>query len=65
MGNIELGDSVLDAVTGFSGIATATAVYLYADPMILVEAPAKDGKLNSEWISERRLSRLVPKETSD
>jgi len=40
--NIRLGDSVVDSISGFKGIATARTEYLYKSSQILVECQALD-----------------------
>jgi len=51
-----MGKKVRDKITGFEGIVTAEARYLYSnEPQYRVEAPAKDGKMESEWFYPQRL----------
>ena len=51
------GDKVVDSVTGFAGIVTATATYLAGTPRHQVTATgAPDGKINEEWFDAARLS---------
>lgn len=55
---VKLGDLVMDAISGFSGIATGRSEYLYGCVRILVEPKeTKDGRpIAGEWIDEQRLT---------
>ena len=52
----KLGGKVKDPITGFEGIVTTRCEYLHGPPRVLVEAKVHDGKLNSEWFDESRLT---------
>ncbi len=55
---IELGRKVRDKVSGFEGIVTGRAEYLYTTPTVQVtpEAVGSDGKLiGSVWLEEAQL----------
>ena len=60
MALIELGDSVVDRITGFQGTVTAIAKYLTGSDRALVEAfcddPHKVGE--SLWIDLERLNKM-------
>jgi hypothetical protein len=53
---IKLGTRVKDAITGFEGIATSRAEYLYGCVRVLVEPQIlKDGKpVEALWLDELR-----------
>lgn len=54
---VKLGSKVKDSITGFTGVATARAVYLYGCVQVLVQ-PGKleNGKIvESHWFDEQRL----------
>ncbi len=55
--SIKLGDRVKDSITGFKGIATARAEYLYGCVQVLVQPESiKDGAIvKSQWMDEQRL----------
>lgn len=54
---IKLGEKVKDGITGFEGVATARAEYLYGCVRVLVESKKlKDGKPIDEWFDEQRLT---------
>lgn len=53
---VNLGDKVRDPVTGFEGVVTTRCEYLHGVPRVLVEAKVHDGKLNSEWFEESRVT---------
>jgi hypothetical protein len=58
---IELGMRVKDQVSGFTGIVTGIAQYLFCSNRALVETnELKDGKPVSEWFD---IARLVEVET--
>jgi hypothetical protein len=57
---IELGDEVKDRVTGFKGIATGRAVFLYGCTRISVTPKVKNGKAESEWFDEAGIERIGP-----
>lgn len=53
---INLGDTVKDTVTGFSGIVTSRCEYTTGVPRCLVEATElSDGKPVERWFDEPRL----------
>ena len=55
---IKLGDKVKDSISGFEGIVTGRAEYLYGCVRVLVqpESLQDDGKLAEDtWIDEQRL----------
>ena len=54
---IKLGTKYKDAITGYTGTATARAEYLYDNPNIKLESSEmKDGKLvEAVWFNEQRL----------
>lgn len=55
---VKLGDKVTDAVTGFTGIATARTEFLHGCVRICVEAAGlHDGKaIEPQWFDEQRLT---------
>jgi len=54
---IKLGEKVKDSITGFEGVATGRATYLYGCVRVLVESKKlKDGKPIEEWFDEQRLT---------
>lgn len=58
---MNLGDKVKDAITGFEGIVTTRCEYLHGSPRVLVEAKVSaEGKLNSEWFDESRVTLITP-----
>lgn len=53
---ITLGKKAKDKVTGFEGIVTGHAKYLYGCDQYCIVAPAKDGKSGeSGWYDEGRI----------
>jgi hypothetical protein len=53
---IDLGQKARDKVTGFEGIITGRAQYLYGCDQYCIVPPAKDGKIGSaEWFDEGRI----------
>lgn len=53
---IDLGKKAKDKITGFEGIITGRAQYLYGCDQYLVTPPAKDGaKIEAYWFDEGRL----------
>jgi len=53
---IELGKKYKDSLTGFEGIATARATYLYGCVRVLLEAKSKSNvKPEEYWFDEQRL----------
>ena len=67
---IKLGDTLIDVITGFKGVATGSCEYLYGCKHYLVEPKVqKEGtRIEPLWIEELRLKkvsskkRLSPKE---
>lgn len=59
---VKLGDRVTDRISGFSGIATGRAEYLYGCVRVQVEPEAlHDGKpVESQWFDEQRLTDASP-----
>ncbi len=57
---VQLGSKVRDQISGFTGIATGRATYLFGCVRVLVEPQElKDGKpIESQWIDEQRLKVL-------
>lgn len=56
--NIRLGDSAVDSISGFKGIATARTEYLHKTPQVFLESQALDdgGKpIDGVWFDEARL----------
>ncbi len=57
---VQLGSKVKDKITGFTGIVSGRAEYLYGTPHVWVEAPTTtDGKTPDQWIDESRVE-VVP-----
>lgn len=59
---IELGQLAKDAVTGFEGVITGRAQYLYGcDQYCIVPRINKDGKMGeSQWFDEGRIRIIGP-----
>ena len=60
---VELGQNVVDTVTGYRGVVTCVAEYLGAsDRRIQVTAPLDhDGKpVDPQWLDEQRLTEVAP-----
>ena len=55
---VKLGDKVKDAITGFEGVVTGRAEYLYGCVRCLVEPEGlHDGKpIDTQWFDEQRLT---------
>lgn len=54
---IELGQKACDKITGFEGILTGRAQYLFGCDQYCIAPPAKDGKINdSQWFDEGRIA---------
>jgi len=52
----KLGKQAKDKITGFEGIITGKALYLYGCTQYGLAAPMKDGKIaNAEWFDEGRI----------
>lgn len=56
---IKLGMEVKDIETGFTGIATARAEYLYNPPQILLEGIDTTGRPIEWWIPEARAQEVA------
>lgn len=54
--SVKVGSKVKDTITGFIGVVTARVEYFGGKVDFRVEAPVADGKLNSEWFPEQRLT---------
>ena len=52
--DVVLGNKYEDKVTGFIGVATGKAVYLYDQPFVQIEALV-DNKPESKWITIGRI----------
>ncbi len=53
---IELGKKAKDKITGFEGIITGRAQYLYGCDQYCIVPPAKDGKIEQgQWFDEGRV----------
>lgn len=53
---IKLGQKARDKVTGFEGVLTGKAQYLYGCNQYCIVPPAKDGKVEeSHWFDEGRI----------
>lgn len=54
---VTLGDKVKDHITGFEGIVTGRATYLYGCVQVLVTAKKRkpDGDIIAEWFDEQRV----------
>lgn len=53
---IELGQKAKDKITGFEGILTGRAQYLYGCDQYVITPPAIEGKCgNGEWFDEGRI----------
>jgi hypothetical protein len=56
---IELGQKAQDKITGFEGIITGRAQYLYGCDQYCIVPPAKDGKISeSQWFDEGHIQVL-------
>lgn len=55
---IALGTKVRDKETGFKGIVTARAEYLYDEPTLLVESIDDTGRPIEWWYKEKRIEIL-------
>lgn len=55
---IRLGAKVKDKETGFEGIATGRAEYLYGDPRVMVEGLDDTKRPIEWWFEEERLYEL-------
>ena len=61
MKKVELGDRVVDIVTGFSGIATAKCDYLSGESRIEVTREVQpEEKMETSWCYEKQLKVLDP-----
>lgn len=56
--DVSLGSTVVDEITGFSGVVTGRAVYLHGVPMVLVQPRIVTNGIpaDSTWLPESRLS---------
>lgn len=53
---IELGQKAKDKITGFVGVITGRAQYLYGCDQYCLVPPAKDGKIEQgQWFDEGRI----------
>lgn len=53
--SFELGDKVVDPISGFAGVVTARAEYLGATPRVQVTGLLnRDGEVPDHWIDEAR-----------
>ncbi|MBB6218018.1 hypothetical protein HNQ80_004155 [Anaerosolibacter carboniphilus] len=53
---ITLGKKAKDKITGFEGIITGRAQYLYGCDQYCIAPPARDGEIkHSEWFDEGRI----------
>ncbi len=58
---IELGKRVRDKITGFEGILTGKAEYLYGCIQCCIVPAAKDGKIeDAHWFDEGRIELVGP-----
>lgn len=58
---IKLGTRATDSLTGFSGIVTARAEYLYGCPRLFIESTKQDGtRTDGLWFDEPRLAAESP-----
>lgn len=58
---IKLGQKARDKVTGFEGILTGKAQYLYGCTQYCIVPPAKDSKIeDSHWFDEGRIEVIGP-----
>lgn len=58
MAKIELGDTVTDAITGFTGVATGYVTYITGCNQFCVTPKAKDSVTkDSIWFDEQRLTK--------
>lgn len=54
--DIELGDEVVDKITGLKGIAVAKCIYLHGCVQFQIQPKAKDNKImKGYWIDEPQL----------
>ena len=60
MNRIEFGCKVQDRFTGFVGVVTGYSEYVTGCRYHLVEAQAKGGKAESDWIDVSRLRLVEP-----
>ena len=59
--SIKLGQKARDKVTGFEGILTGKAEYLYGCAQYCIVPAAKDGKIGeSHWFDEGRIEVIGP-----
>jgi hypothetical protein len=60
---VQLGDNIQDAISGFTGIATALAVYITGCKQVLVQPPMKaTGEfVESRWFDMDRMTILTKK----
>ena len=56
---IELGTKVRDKKTGFKGLVTARAEYLYDNPRVLVENIDTTGRPIEWWYDETRVEKII------
>lgn len=56
---IALGSRYRDTVTGFTGIATGWAEYLYGSPDVRITAQNNQEDEKQRWIAEQRLELLA------
>lgn len=52
---VQLGDEVVDRITGFAGTVTCRSTYLYGCVRCLVEGKGGDGEPKEFYIDEQRL----------
>ena len=60
METINLGDKVIDPVTGFTGTVTVISHYLSGLTRVGVEALDGDGKIRDEWFDIGRVNPAKP-----
>ena len=53
---LELGQKAKDKITGFEGVITGRAQYLYGCDQYCIVPPAKDGQIkDGQWFDEGRI----------
>ena len=63
MSKLKLGKRYKDTISGFEGVATGVADYLYGCRSVQLSG-GTDGKVESEWFDEQRLEGVTSTATS-
>ncbi len=53
--DVQLGERYTDRITGFTGVASAKAIYLHDADEVLVETLSPDGARLAEWFEYTRV----------